>query len=134
MEQIDHVLKKDVDEQRGRIIEALFVAKSRRAAAELAGVSPSTLYRLLQDEDFQRVLAEAEKAVIAQSVTRLIGEMERSVDELVRIRRDGTRADAVKLKASMALLQVGQTLRESLLVEERLSTLEDLVVELAERI
>lgn len=132
MKQIEANL--EISPEQAQLIEALFSSKNRKAAAVACGISTPTMYRWMANPAFQQALADAERQTVKDAVTRLTAEMGRSIDTLIELRQDGVRADAVRLKSAVALIQLGREMRESMLIEERLEALEDLVVQLAERI
>lgn len=132
MKQIEADLQ--ITPEQAQLIEALFSAKSRRAAAVACNISSATLYRWMNDPKFQEALNRAESQVVKDATTKLISEFDHSIDTLIVLRKDGAPSDSVKLKSAVAILQIGREMHEAQLIEERLSTLENLVVELAERV
>lgn len=131
MKQID--VKREIDPKKAELIEALFTNTNRRVIAEKIGISSATLYRWLADPDVQAALAAAERAVLSESARRLLGLQSSSIDVLVELRNNGKPSDSVRLKAAVAILEIGREMRETLQLEQRLEELESLVVSMAAR-
>jgi hypothetical protein len=106
----------------GALIAALACGKSIRAAAALCEVSERTIYRRLQRPAFRRKLARAR----AQLLDRAIGHLAAGSAGAAVVLRNLLRADdpRVRLGAARAILTVGDKLRESTEMEERIAALE----------
>jgi hypothetical protein len=79
-----------------RAIAALLTERTLAKAAEQAGVSLSTLQHWLTDAEFQGLLAEAQRALLAHAVTRLGGLASTAVDTFERGMADPETSPSVR--------------------------------------
>lgn len=106
------------------LIDALMTCGNHSEAAKKVGISRATAQRWLREEAFQAALAEAQRRVAAETIQKLLSEQSRSVDVIVSLRDSSTPKDAVRLRAALAIVELGLKLRETLELETRLDALE----------
>ena len=75
---------KDLPQNKQKAIVALIESGTIRDAAVKAGLSEPTLFRYLQDGDFQAAYREARR----ETVRKAIGTLQRAADEAVKTLRD----------------------------------------------
>jgi hypothetical protein len=104
------------------LLTALAAGATVRDAARRAGVSERTAHRRLADPDFRRRLTEAR----AGMVERALGQLAEGSTEAVATLRKLLKAkgDTVKLGAARTILEVGNKLRESVELQQRIAALE----------
>ncbi len=110
-----------------KAIVALLSAKDTKAAAILAGVAPRTLYRWFTEDTFRAALLSAEGAAIDAAARLLIANSDQAVGTLVGLCREA-RSEAVKRQAADSILAHLLKLRELRNVEERITRLEEAVL------
>jgi hypothetical protein len=84
------------DRLQARAVAALLSERSLAGAAAKAGVSLSALKHWLQDPEFQAMLAEAQRALLAHAVTRLGGLASKAVDTFERGMADPETSPSVR--------------------------------------
>jgi hypothetical protein len=75
-----------------RLLEALLVADTIRAAAEVAGMSERSAYRRMNSPGFSGELMMRRAAILRGAARRLAAEVDHSIDRLVAL-RDGQDTD-----------------------------------------
>jgi AcrR family transcriptional regulator len=85
------------------LIAAMLTEPTYTAAAERAGVSPTTLYRRLNDPVFRAAYERARQELVMAAIGRLQASAGDAVDALTTIARKGRR-DGDRVRASAALL------------------------------
>lgn len=106
-----------------RVLEALLTAPTHTEAAKAAGISRSSLYRMLQEPDFQRAYRAARVAALKHALGRLQRLSDTAVTELESILIDRKLSAYARLKAIELVLThaiQGNTLEELLLRVEEL--------------
>jgi hypothetical protein len=93
-----------------------------QAAAQLCEVSERTIYRRLQDVAFKRRLTQAR----SDMVERALGHLASGSAEAAIVLRNllAAESDSIKLGAARSILELGNKLRESVELEQRLAALE----------
>ena len=110
-----------------RLAVELASGKTVETAAEAAGLSVRTAFRRLRDPAFAQQVREARAAFVDRAVGKLADASTKAVDTLVQLLDCDT--DTVKLGACRAILELGNRLRESVELEQRISELETRVSE-----
>jgi hypothetical protein len=105
-----------------RLLTALAAGATVRDAARRAGVSERTAHRRLADPAFRQRVTEAR----AEMVERALGQLADGASEAVGTLRKllKAKADPVKLSAARTILEVGNKLRESVELQQRIAALE----------
>ena len=105
-----------------RLITTVAGGSTVQAAAQLCEVSERTVYRRIADPAFRQQLTRAR----AEMVERALGHLAAGSTEAGIVLRNllGGEDDRVKLGAARTILEVGNKLRESVELEQRLADLE----------
>jgi hypothetical protein len=106
----------------GLLLAALAAGAPVEQAAAQAGLSTRTAYRRLADPGFRSRLAAARDEVIVSALAALARATGQAVITLAELLESGD--ERVRLGAAKALLEQTLRLREAVLLEERLATLE----------
>jgi len=93
-----------------------------REAAKRTGVGERTVYRRLDDAAFRRRVSEARGELFSAAMGRLAAVATKATDTLERLMTSPK--DAVALGAARSVLELGQRLRESVELEQRITALE----------
>jgi len=104
-------------------IVALLANPKIKDAAEAAGVSESTLWRLMQREDFQRRYKQAQDEALNTALGSLQGAATQALNTLQDICRSGANETA-KVQASKAILDYTFKVREQFDLMHRMKELE----------
>lgn len=111
-----------------RAIAALLSARSVSDAARTASVSERSLYRWLSENSaFQSELQRQETLLVDATLASLSGELATSASTLADIRDDVMVSESVRLRASVALVDVLLRLQELRALTARLDRLEGLI-------
>lgn len=107
-----------------RTIAALLTHRTIEEAAHAAGVTPRTVTRWLENNNFRFQLAQAETGVIDQATRLLMALQGDAITTMAGIMDDTKVSPAVRLRAAQAILDTIIRLRELRNVEVRLIALE----------
>jgi DNA-binding MurR/RpiR family transcriptional regulator len=105
------------------VVVALLANPTITCAAQAAGVSESTVWRLMQREDFQRRYREAQDKAFDGALGALQAAGTEAIDSLKRNLTCGT--PAAEVQAAKAILDFTLKVREQLDYDRRLRQLED---------
>ncbi len=108
------------------LLLALACGATVEAAARQCGLSDRTVYRRLQDPEFQKKLENVRADMIQRSAGMLTAAAGEAVRTLLALQKDSIPA-AVRLGAARAVLEVGMKLRQMVELEQRLAELEEMV-------
>ena len=106
------------------LLLALAKGSTVRSAAEQAGISEATAFRRLRDADFVGELNRVRGELWNAALGKLTEASSRAVDRLAALIDEGD-TDAVRLSASVKLLELGTKLRDSVEFAQRLERLEN---------
>ncbi len=104
------------------IAAALAAGKIVRDAAAEVGVAERTIHRRLSEAGFRARVDELRSELVATALGRMADTMADAADTLRRLL--GAESEAVRLGAARSILELGCRLRESVELEQRLTTLE----------
>jgi len=105
------------------LLMALACGATVENAAKTASVSPATVYRRLQDPEFQRKLQEIRSDMVVRTSSMLTAAGMESVKTLLSLQQP-TIPHTVRLGAARAVLEIGLRAREAASLEERLAVIE----------
>lgn len=108
-------------------LAALLSCATIGEAAKKAGVSETTLWRWLQDEEFQAKYREAKKQAVGHAVTRLQQATSEAVNTLGAVMKDSEATASAKVAAAKTVLEMAFKAVELEDYAERLRRLEDAV-------
>ena len=101
---------------------ALAVGATVQEAARKAGIGERTVYRRLADPAFRRRVAELRGEMIGRALGKMADGMTAAADTLRKLLK--AEGESVRLGAARSILELGNKLRESVELEERLCALE----------
>lgn len=107
-----------------RAIAALVAEPTTHAAAQKSGVSETTLWRWLQEEDFSEAYQAAKSQLLESTLVALQSASVEAVITLKEVMTDTTAQPSARVSAARAVLDTALKAREVLEVEERLAYLE----------
>jgi hypothetical protein len=108
------------------LLLALACGATVDAAARQCGLSDRTVYRRLQDPEFQKRLERLRADMIQRSAGMLTAAAGEAVRTLLSLQKDATPA-AVRLGAARAILEIGIKLRQMVEIEQRLAEVEEML-------
>ncbi len=117
--------------KREQAISALLVEPSIDKAAVAAGVSPATLWRWLQDHDFDSAYRRARRNALGQAVAQLQQSSSVAVNALREIAEDKEASSAARVSAARAVLEIGMRSIELEDLDIRVAALERAAAEKA---
>jgi hypothetical protein len=104
------------------LLTALAAGSTITDAAEEAGISERTAHRRLADPEFRRGVQAARAEMIQRALGKLAGNAADAVDTLGALL--SARSESAQLGAARIILELGNKLRESVELEQRLADLE----------
>ncbi|MBI1900953.1 MAG: hypothetical protein HYS13_07565 [Planctomycetia bacterium] len=113
--------RQNADEQ---LLLSLACGASAENAARKAGVCERTVYRRLDDPEFQRRLRKLKTEILQRGVAMITAAQLDAVRTLVEL-QGHAQAESVRLGAARAILEMGAKLRETVELEERMAALEE---------
>ena len=105
-------------------IVALLSQKTMKAAARSAGVNEVTLWRWLQDSDFQAAYTKARHETVKQAIARLQQNASQAVDTLKEVMTNKKALDFARVSAAKAILDYSLKSVELEDLSERINALE----------
>ena len=105
------------------LLMALACGATYEAAGAKAGVSKATVYRRLQDPEFQRQLQETQAEMVRRTSGTLTAAGTEAIKTLLALLQPSTPA-AVRLGAARTVLELGIKIRELAELEKRVAALE----------
>jgi hypothetical protein len=104
------------------LVLALAAGRTVREACCKAGISERTAFRRLEDSAFRRRVTEVRADMVQRALGKLADNAAAAADTLRKLlKADG---ENVKLGAARSILELGNRLRESVELEQRLAALE----------
>ena len=113
--------------KQGEAITALLLCDTLDKAAKQVGVAPSTLYRWLQEEEFNTAYREAKTACMSQVIGRLQQISSEAVETLRTIMIDQDKPTSSRVQAARTILETSIKAVELEELGERLDSLEEMV-------
>ncbi|MGA9773671.1 MAG: hypothetical protein WBV94_31865 [Blastocatellia bacterium] len=105
-------------------ILALLSQRTTRAAAKSAGVNEATLWRWLQEPEFQAAYTKARRETVKQAIARLQQNASRAVDTLKEVMTDKKAVSFARVSAAKAILDYSLKAVELEDLAERIEALE----------
>lgn len=93
-------------------------------AAEKAGVSKSTLYRLRKEPEFQQVINQVKKSMFQDTMQKAQGYCMESLEILRVIMNDPAATDSSRVSAARTVLELGLNSAEQEMIVTKLEELE----------
>ena len=105
-------------------IQALLVQPTIELAAEASGISRTTLYRFLAQEDFQRLYKQAKSRVLDETIQGLRNASMRAVGVLVEVSNDLNATASARVSAARSIIDLALRAKQIEDIEEKLLELE----------
>jgi hypothetical protein len=86
------------------VIVALLQSDTIRAAAQTAGIGEATIFRWLQNHDFQCAFRDTKRLVVEQAVTNLQRACGKAVETLLTIMQDADNPATARVSCAKAIL------------------------------
>ena len=112
-------------------IAALLRSPTIAGAAEQAGISETTLWRWLQQSDFEEAYRRARQAAVDQAISQLQQASGEAVETLRAVQTDPGAPPSSRVTAAKAVLEMALKIRESEEMESRLAALEETIKRMA---
>jgi predicted site-specific integrase-resolvase len=128
------VQENDLTPKQEKAIQALLTHPTMEEAAEAAGVNRVTLFRWLQQGEFQAAYTKARRESVRQAIARLQNRSGEAVEVLAEIMSDITNAPSARVSAAKAIIEYSIEAVEVEDLAERLAELESLFKIQAEQI
>lgn len=106
------------------IINGLLANTTIRATSQAIGISESTIYRYLNDEDFKMEYEQRRREMLVDNCHTLQANMGKAIEELVEIINSKTTAPQIRLNAIDTLLRHTYKQTELIDILSRLEALE----------
>lgn len=114
------------DRTKEKAIVALLTEPTVKQAAEKAGIGVATLFRWMNDTEFDAQYQEAKNLAFSQAINRLQQSTGKAVDTLNTVMDDADAPPASRVSAAKTILELGIKVREQDEFEKRISELEKL--------
>jgi DNA-binding MurR/RpiR family transcriptional regulator len=121
---VPEVVEPVLSRRHENLIVALIANPKITDAAKAAGVSESTVWRLMQREDFQKRYREAQDEALNSALGSIQGAATEAVATLREIASNG-KVEAARVQASKAILDYTFKVRQQFGLEERIKQLEE---------
>lgn len=109
---------------RNRVLQALMVSPTIKAAAEQAGVTEKTVYNYLHDTEFLREYQKISEQCIHTVTGQIVRKMTDAVTALYEIAIDQEAVPGARVQAARAILEYGQRFIELSDILPRIEALE----------
>lgn len=110
-----------------KVLEALLSEPTVKEAAEVAGLTPRTVYRYLNDPAFKAELRKRQSEILAQTVAAMVGGRGTALETLHRAQTSETSSWSERIRAANYWLSHTQDAIELDVLTERLERLEQLI-------
>jgi len=114
-----------INRKKEQAISALLSQPTLKAAAEVAGIGEKTLWRWLQNHDFQDAFMEVRRQLVQQVVSNIQRSMGKAVNTLLEVMDDPDSPASSKVQAARSIIDVGLKGLELEDFELRLARLEE---------
>lgn len=98
-------------------------------AAEKAGVSKSTLYRLRKEPEFQEVINQLKNSMFQETIQKAQGYCLEMLEVLKTIAKDKTATDSSRVSAARTVLELGLQTKNIELVQEEIEEIRKAVTD-----
>jgi len=114
-----------ITRKREQAISALLVSPTVQEAAQVAQIGERTLWRWLQEPEFQRAYRQARRQAVSQAVARLQQASSEAVEALSSVMNDTEAPASSKVSAAKAVLELSFKAVELEDLESRITILEE---------
>ena len=109
---------------RENIAMCILTTASYEEAAEKAGVSKSTLYRLRKNPEFQDIIIQVKNNMFQDTMKKAQAYSMESLEVLKNIMNDGAATDSSRVSAARTILELGLNSAEQEMILNKIETLE----------
>jgi hypothetical protein len=109
---------------RENIAICILTCSTYEEAAEKAGVSKSTLYRLRREPEFQEVINQVRNSIFQETMHKAQGYCMESLEVLRSIMKDYTATDSSRVSAARTILELGLNSAEQEMIIRKIEELE----------
>ena len=120
------VQKSDLTPKQEKAIGALLSESTMEEAAEAAGVNRATIFRWLQQEEFQTAYTQVRRESVKHAIARLQNRSSEAVEVLAEIMKDEMNAPFARVSAAKAIIEYSIKAVEVEDLAKRLAELEAL--------
>ena len=120
------VQKSDLTPKQEKAIGALLSESTMEEAAEAAGVNRATIFRWLQQEEFQTAYTQVRRESVKHAIARLQNRSSEAVEVLAEIMKDEMNAPSARVSAAKAIIEYSIKAVEVEDLAKRLAELEAL--------
>lgn len=121
-------MAKNVSSKQKKAIRALLTGKTQSKAAAAAGVTDRTVSRWMQQDAFCDALRDAELQALAELCRVQATQATAAQQTLLEIMTDTEQPGGVRVRAASQFLSLLPRLREQVVLEERITELEQLIL------
>ena len=112
-------------QKQGKAITALLLCDTLEKAAKQIGIAPSTLYRWLQDTEFNAAYRAAKIACVSQAIGRIQQISGEAVETLRAIMIDKDKPSSTRVAAARCVLEISIKSIELEDMEDRITAIEE---------
>ena len=120
------VQNSDLTPKQEKAIGALLSQPTMEEAAEAAGVNRATIFRWLQQEEFQTAYTQVRRESVKHAIARLQNRSSEAVEVLAEIMKDEMNAPSARVSAAKAIIEYSIKAVEVEDLAKRLAELEAL--------
>lgn len=120
--------KQKLSPKKARAVIALLVNRTMAEAAQAVGIAESTLWRWMQDQDFQQAYREAKRQVVQQATAQMQANMSEAIQTLRHVMNDSEASASARVSAAKAMIEIGLKAVEIEDLEFRITILEGRVL------
>lgn len=114
---------KKLSPKKTRALNALIEENTIKDAAQAIGIGETTIFRYLQDEDFQKAYRSAKRRIVEHTITRLQNATTEAVDTLLSIMKDNNIPASPRVTAARTIIN---TAIKAVEIEDMLVRLEEI--------
>lgn len=123
-----------LSKKQGDTLLALISSPSIREAAKKANVGEVTIYRFLNDDNFQRIYRRVRKFVVMEALAKVQTNLAQAVDVLVSILKDPDTSVGHKIATAKIMLEYSLKSVETEEIMERIEDIENYIKSMKEEL
>jgi len=119
------IKNKTVTPKKIKAVQALITSDTIQEAADTCGIGRATMYRFMQQEDFNQELQRAKRLIVNRAILRLQQSCRYAAQALAEICRDKEAPPSARVSAAKEILNSSLKAIEIEGIEDRLKFLEE---------